>query len=86
MGIMGWLVAPVITSIVGAILLVKVWDVVVGGPTNSFLEVARAVLFVGTWTAITTAAGMRGVDNAAKRLNGSSLLRRLRTLTSGGRP
>ena len=82
---MNWLVAPIITSIVASILIVKLWDAFFGGVTNSFLGVARAGLFVGTWAAITTAAGMRGVNGMTRRLGGSALLRRLRTLAGSGR-
>jgi hypothetical protein len=82
---LGWLIAPIITSIVASILIVKVWDTLFGGVTNSFLGVARAGLFVGTWATITTAAGMRGVNGMTRRLSSSALLRRLRTLAGSGR-
>ncbi len=83
---MGWLVAPIITSLVGAILLVKVWDIIFGGVSGSFLGVARAGVFVGTWAAITTASGMRGVNSLTRRVNGSAIIKRLRTLTNSERP
>lgn len=83
---MGWLTGPIIVSIVFSILIVKAWDAIFGGVSSGFLGVARASLFVGTWTAITTASGMRGVNKMARRLNGSAALRQLRTLTKGERP
>ena len=83
---MSWLIAPIITSIVLSILIVKVWGIVFGGVSNSFLGVTQGGLVVGTWAAITTAAGIRGVNNMARRLNGSATLRRLRTLAKGERP
>ena len=83
---MSWLVAPIITSIVFSILIVKVWGIVFGGVSNIFLGVAQGGLVIGMWTAITTAAGMRGVNNMTRRLNGSATLRRLRALTKGERP
>jgi hypothetical protein len=81
-----WLVAPIITSFVGAILLVKLWDIAFGGVSSGFLGVARAGLFIGTWTAITAASGMRGVSNLTRRVNGSATLKRLRTLAGRERP
>ena len=83
---MGWLIAPIITSIVGSILIVKAWDAIFGGVSSGFLGVARTGLFVSTWAAITAASGMRGVNNLTRRVNGSAALRRLRTLTNSERP
>ena len=82
---MSWLIAPIITSIVASILLLKIWDTLSGGVSNAFLGVARGGLFVGVWAAIITAAGMRGVNNMTRRINGSAIVRRLRTLASDER-
>ena len=81
-----WLTGPIIASVVFAMLIVKVWDMVFGGLSSGFLGVARAGLFIGTWTAITAASGMRGVNNLTRRLNDSAIIRRLRTLALSERP
>lgn len=82
---MSWLIAPIISSIVASILLFKIWDTFAGGVSGSFLGVVRGGLVVGAWVAIMTTFGMRGVNNMARRINGSSLLRRLRTLAGSER-
>ena len=82
---MSWLIGPILASIVASILIVKIWDTLSGGVSNSFLGVARGVLFVGAWVAIITATGMRGVNNTVRRINGSAMVRRLRTLVSDER-
>ena len=82
---MSWLIGPILASIVASVLIVKIWDTLSGGVSGSFLGVVRGVLFVGAWVAIITVAGMRGVNNTVRRINGSAVIRRLRTLTSGER-
>ena len=82
---MNWLLGPIISSIIASILLVKIWNVLTGGVSNSFLGVAKGVLYVGAWVVIITAFGMRGVNSAARRINDSALVKRLRTLTGSGR-
>ena len=82
---MSWLIGPILASIVASILIVKIWDTLSGGVSGSFLGVVRGVLFVGAWVAIITAAGMRGVNSTIRRINGSAMVRRLRTLVSDER-
>ena len=82
---MSWLLGPIITSIVASILIVKIWDTLSGGVSGSFLGVVRGILFVGAWVAIITVAGMRGVNSTIRRINGSAMVRRLRTLVSDER-
>ena len=82
---MNWLIAPIISSIIASILIIKIWNGITEGVSNSFLGVARGVLFVGAWVAIITTLGMRKVNSVARRINGSAIVKRLRTLASGGR-
>lgn len=82
---MNWLLGPIISSIVASILLIKIWNVLSEGVSNAFLGVVRGSLFIGIWVAIITAFGMRRVNNLARRINGSAIVKRLRTLTSGER-
>ena len=82
---MSWLIAPIISSIVASILIYKILDVVFGGVTSSFLGVVRSGLSLGAWAAIITVSGMRGVNNTARRINGSGIIRRLRTLAGSER-
>ena len=65
---MGWLIGPTLASFVAAFIVVKIFDHVFSGVTGNLASVARAGLFVGTWTAVTARAGMRGFDQKVRRL------------------
>ena len=82
---MNWLLGPIITSIVASILIYKIWDFLSGGMTNSITGIARLFVLVGAWAAIITAFGMRRVTNLARRIIGSGIVKRLRTLAGGER-
>ena len=76
---MRWLVGPVIASVVGAFIIVRIFDYFTASAKGGAVEAGRAGLFVATWSAITAAAGMNGLNSRARRL------RKTVTLTKGGR-
>lgn len=82
---MSWLIAPIVSSIVASVLIYKLLDMLFGGVSSTFLGLARGVLSIGAWAVIITMIGMRGVNNMVRRINGSAIMGRLRTLTSGER-
>ena len=70
---MRWLVGPAIASLVGAFLVVRIFDYIVAGvstgKTGGAVEsAARAGLFVATWTAIIAGSGMRGFSARVRQL------------------
>jgi hypothetical protein len=65
---MGWLVGSILASLVTAFIVVKVFDYIVGGATSGLLSIARAGLFVVTWTAVTSQAGMNGFSKRIRNL------------------
>jgi len=63
---MSWLVGAALASLAAAFLVVRIFDHIVSGVRDTVAgTAARAGLFVGTWTAVTTATGMR---DFAKRI------------------
>ncbi len=62
---MGWLIGPTLASFVAAFIVVKVFDYVFSGATDSL---ARAGLFIGTWTAVTARSGMHGFSKRVRGL------------------
>lgn len=64
---MGWLVSQVVTSLLGAIIVVKIFDALLG-----LASVLKTSLFVGTWTAITAGLGMRGFTKAVRGMRQGS--------------
>ena len=68
---MSWLVSLVVMSALGATLGVKIAGVLFGDILAPSAVAAKNSLFVGTWTAITTALGVRGVKRAARKLRPS---------------
>ena len=65
---MGWLLGYTIASMVGAVFIVRIFDYLFGGLTSGLASTARAGLFVGTWTVITTASGMRDFSKRIRSL------------------
>lgn len=65
---MGWLVGYTMASIAVAFIVVKIFDYVFAGVTGNVASAARVGLFVGAWTAVTTKAGMRGVNQKFRQL------------------
>lgn len=65
---MRWLVSLTVLSALGAVLAVKIAEVIFGGILAPSAAAAKKSLFVGTWTAITTALGVRDMKRAARKL------------------
>ena len=65
---MGWLVSSTLASIVTSLIVVKIFDWIFAGVTDGLLSIPRAGLFIGTWTAVTAQAGMRGFTKRVRRL------------------
>ena len=55
-------------SLVIAFIVVRIFDHLFAGMVGAASGVIRAILFVASWTAVTTAAGMRGVSRLTERL------------------
>ena len=65
---MGWLVNYTLASIAAASVAVKLFDYIFAGATSGLVSIARVVLFVGTWTAVTTKAGMNGFSKKVRQV------------------
>ena len=65
---MSWLVSMVIMSAVGSALVVKIYKVLFGDILGPLAASAGNSLFYGTWTAITAALGLRGVQKVSRTL------------------
>ena len=73
---MGWLVSYTLASIAASIVALKIFDYIAAEAHGGLVSIARAGLFVVTWTAITTKAGMNGFTKGVRQLK-QSLLRRV---------
>ena len=60
---MRWLIGASIVSAVTAFVLVRIAEQLFG-----LMGIARAAVFGGIWTAVTTMAGMRSFNNTARKL------------------
>src|SRR3990167_9121947 len=65
---LGWLIGPTIASFVAAVIVVKLFDHIVAGATNTLLSIVRPSLFVATWTAVTAKLGMHGFTGKVRQL------------------
>ena len=65
---MGWLVGPTIASLVAAFIAVKLVEYVFGGVSGTLMNVAKPILFVATWTTVSTQVAMRSVTRSVKHL------------------
>ena len=65
---MKWLFNATLASLVGAVLIVHTFDAVSGGAQNAVVKVVKPGLFVATWTAITTGAGIRGLSKFGRSI------------------
>lgn len=63
-----WLLGPTIASLVASFLVIRLFDILFSGVTGTVANVARPVLFTGTWSATTAASGMRGVNERVRKL------------------
>ena len=65
---MGWLVSQVVTAILGAVIVVKIFDTIFHGILGPAANSAKTGLFVGVGTAISTGLGMYGFKKAVRSL------------------
>lgn len=65
---MSWLVRLTVASMMSAVIVVKIYDVIVGGILGPLASAAKKSLFVGAWTSITTALGMHDLKKTARNL------------------
>ena len=65
---MGWLVGYVIASMVGAFIVVRIFEYLVAGLAGGIVGTAKLGLFVGAWTAITVGSGMHGFTSRIQSL------------------
>ncbi len=66
---MSWLIGYTLASMAAAFIAIRIFDYIVSEATDNL---ARASVFVATWTAVTAQSGMRGVSKSAQRLRKSS--------------
>ncbi len=66
---MSWLIGYTLASMVTAFIAIRIFDYVVSGATDNL---ARASVFVTTWTAVTVRSGMRGFSKSARQLRQSN--------------
>ena len=71
---MGWLLGYTLGSMAASIVVVKLFDFLVGGAVDSATSAARGIVFVNTWAAVTAKAGMRDVTKQVRRLRLSNLV------------
>lgn len=65
---MSWLVGYVIASMVVAFVVVRIFEYLVTGASGGVVNIAKLILFVGVWTAITMASGMRAFTGRIRYL------------------
>lgn len=65
---MGWLISYTLASMAASFIVVKIFDWLFAGVTDGLVSIARAVLFIGTWTLVTARAGMSGFTKRVRRL------------------
>ena len=63
---MGWLVGYVIASMVGAFIVVRIFEYLVAGLAGGVVGTVKLGLFVGAWTAITVGSGMHSFKNKVR--------------------
>lgn len=81
---MGWLIGPTIASAMVAYVAVRIFSYIFGEASSGAANVARAGVFVSTWTAVTAGMGMRSFDKRVRKLRSltqSGGMRKLRALT-----
>lgn len=69
---MGWLLSQVITAILGAVVIVTVFELVFTRIVGPLANAGKQAVFVGVGTALTTGLGVFGVKKAARRLRQTS--------------
>jgi hypothetical protein len=64
---MGWLVQQVVASALGAFFIVTALEYILKGVKASVPEIVKPSIFVGVWTAITTALGIHGFTKGVRK-------------------
>ena len=75
---MGWLIGYTLASMVGALIVIRLFDYIFSGLAGGITNAARACLFVITWTAITVVSGLRDFRKRVRQLRQSIGTRRPR--------
>ena len=66
---LSWLVGYTLASMVGSVLVVRLFDYMFSWlPSGVLVSTVKAGLFVTTWTAITTGSGMRAFSTRVRGL------------------
>ena len=65
---MGWLIGPTLAAFAAAFIVIKLFDYVFSGVTDTLGSVARAGVFIVTWTAVMVQLGTRGFTSKVRRL------------------
>ena len=81
---MGWLIGPTLASFFAAFLMIRLFDYVFSGATGALVSVARAGVFVITWTVVTSHLGMRGFASKVRQLRQSNT-KAIKALSKGER-
>jgi len=70
---MRWLFGLTVASMVGAVLSVKIFEILFGGILGPALVHAKNSIFVSAWTAITAGKGMHDIKKGAGNLRKNPL-------------
>ena len=65
---MGWLIGPTLAAFFAAFIVIKLFDYVFSGVTDTLGSVARAGVFIVTCTAVMVNFGMRGFTSKVRQL------------------
>ena len=71
---MGWLLGYTLGSIAASFVVVRFFDFLVGGAVDSATSVARGIVFINTWAAVTAKSGMRDFTKTVRKLRLSNLV------------
>ena len=71
---MKWLVGSTLASLVGAFLVVRLFEYLSAGAVHGVAaSTTKASLFVTTWTAISTGSGMRAFSKRVRQLRQTTM-------------
>ena len=65
---LGWLTSAVFMSIVGSLIVVKIFNIVVHDILGPASNTVKNGITIGAWTTITTVTGMRAFNGLVRRL------------------
>ena len=75
---MGWLVSYTLASIAASFVALKIFDYLFAEAVSSLVSIARAGLFVATWTAVTAKGGMNVFTKRVRQVRQGFITRILR--------